>query len=246
MCIPSSAGVGSGGVSMRRLRSKPPRVTDMGSHPGCSCPWTFGARTQASQGLLYKHLTDPLWKCIYGAATPKWLEMVLSVIKLTILIFFVEDPYSQRVSKLHYWFKSYSDFDQLVDFAYWWSCIGKGLRLQSVQYACFLYSDIAIYLVDLFVRFKRVTCGMALPSPDPSSCLNMFVQIGPWTKSSDTNFQNKSIEMEGEVCQYNKFGYCRYKKKIAKEFTSLVSATISRSERMSKIVTKGTRKVAKG
>ena len=26
-----------------------------------------------------------------------------------------------------------------VDFAYWWSCIGKGLRLQPVQQACFEY-----------------------------------------------------------------------------------------------------------
>ena len=57
--------------------------------------------------------------------------------KIDYIIFFFEDPYSQRVSKFHYWFKSYSDFDQLVDFVYWWSCIGKGLRLQSVQYACF-------------------------------------------------------------------------------------------------------------
>ena len=25
-----------------------------------------------------------------------------------------------------------------VDFAYWWRCIGKGLRLQPAQQACFL------------------------------------------------------------------------------------------------------------
>ena len=29
------------------------------------------------------------------------------------------------------------DFAELVDFAYWWSCIGKGLHLQPVQQACF-------------------------------------------------------------------------------------------------------------
>ena len=29
------------------------------------------------------------------------------------------------------------DFAEWVDFAYWWSSIGKGLRLQPVQQACF-------------------------------------------------------------------------------------------------------------
>ena len=39
--------------------------------------------------------------------------------------------------KLHYWFKSYGDFAEGVDFAHWWSFIGKGLRLQPAQQACF-------------------------------------------------------------------------------------------------------------
>ena len=30
--------------------------------------------------------------------------------------------------KGHHWFKSYSHLTEWVDFAYWWSCIGKGLR----------------------------------------------------------------------------------------------------------------------
>ena len=46
---------------------------------------------------------------------------------------------SQRPSKSHFWFKSYRDFAELVDFAYWWSCIGKGLRLQPAQQACSYY-----------------------------------------------------------------------------------------------------------
>ena len=54
------------------------------------------------------------------------------------------DSKSQRASKLHYWFKSYGNFVDLVNFAYWLSCIGKGKRLQpaaaaavfiSIQYA---------------------------------------------------------------------------------------------------------------
>ena len=40
-------------------------------------------------------------------------------------------------SKSHSWFKSYGDFAERVDFAQWWSFIGKGLRLQSAQQACF-------------------------------------------------------------------------------------------------------------
>ena len=36
-----------------------------------------------------------------------------------------------------YWFKRYGDFAELVDFAFWWIYIGKGLRLQPAQQACF-------------------------------------------------------------------------------------------------------------
>ena len=34
-------------------------------------------------------------------------------------------------------FKSYGHFSEGLDFAYWWSFIGKGLRLQPAQQACF-------------------------------------------------------------------------------------------------------------
>ena len=43
---------------------------------------------------------------------------------------------SRRASKSHQWFKSYSHFTEGVNLAYWWSCIGKGLRLQPAQQAC--------------------------------------------------------------------------------------------------------------
>ena len=33
-----------------------------------------------------------------------------------------------------YWFKSYGDFSERVDFAFWWSFIGKGLRLQPASF----------------------------------------------------------------------------------------------------------------
>ena len=32
--------------------------------------------------------------------------------------------------ELHHWFKSYRDFAKGVDFADWWNCIEKDLRLQ--------------------------------------------------------------------------------------------------------------------
>ena len=31
-----------------------------------------------------------------------------------------------------------------VDFAYWWSFIGKGLRLQPAQQACFFYFPVSV------------------------------------------------------------------------------------------------------
>ena len=51
--------------------------------------------------------------------------------------FFFGDFKYQSASKLHYWFKSYGDFAEWLDFAYWLSCIGKGPRLQPAQHACF-------------------------------------------------------------------------------------------------------------
>ena len=44
---------------------------------------------------------------------------------------------SESTSKLHHWFNSYGDFAEFVNLAYWWSCIGKGLRQQPVQHAIF-------------------------------------------------------------------------------------------------------------
>ena len=43
---------------------------------------------------------------------------------------------SRRPLKLHRWFKSYGHFIKGVDFSYWWSFIGKGLRLQPAKQAC--------------------------------------------------------------------------------------------------------------
>ena len=45
---------------------------------------------------------------------------------------------SRRAYKSHYWFKSYGDFAELVDFAYWWP-IGKGLRLHLRSRLVYIY-----------------------------------------------------------------------------------------------------------
>ena len=48
------------------------------------------------------------------------------------------DSKSRRASQLHYWFKSYGNFDDWVNFVYWWSCIGKGSRysLLKLYFSC--------------------------------------------------------------------------------------------------------------
>ena len=50
----------------------------------------------------------------------------------------------KRASKSHHWFKRYGPFTEGVDFAYWWSYIGKGLRLQACF--CRFHSHTFIFL----------------------------------------------------------------------------------------------------
>ena len=45
-------------------------------------------------------------------------------------------------SKLHQWLNNYGGFAEWVGFAYWWSCIGKGMRLQAVQQLFYCYYNI--------------------------------------------------------------------------------------------------------
>ena len=110
------------------------------------------SRPGQSHWLLYKHCCSSFteWvllflQWLYGSPAPKPLEMVPQVKNKRLKL--VEDYKSWRESKLHTWFKSYGDFAELVDFAYWWRCIRKGLQLQPVQQAC-------IYIIDfIFVSF---------------------------------------------------------------------------------------------
>ena len=49
---------------------------------------------------------------------------------------------------------SYGHFSEAVDFAYWWSCIGKGLRLQPAQQACFIVIYFSLFYFSNFLLFK--------------------------------------------------------------------------------------------
>ena len=42
--------------------------------------------------------------------------------------------------------QKFGNFDEWVDFAYWWSCIWKGLRLDPGQQACFPRNPKLIWL----------------------------------------------------------------------------------------------------
>ena len=53
--------------------------------------------------------------------------------------------------------KSYGDFAEWVDFAYWWSFIGKGLRLQPAQQACLLYRSVDFKRESHYTQ-KNVVC----------------------------------------------------------------------------------------
>ena len=55
---------------------------------------------------------------------------------------FLGDSKTQRASQSHYWFKSYGDFAELVDFACWGSFIGKGLRA-ACKAGLFLSQEVA-------------------------------------------------------------------------------------------------------
>ena len=49
--------------------------------------------------------------------------------------------YVTRASKLLNWFKSYSDLNELVDFAYWWSFIRKGSAPAACAAGLFFVND---------------------------------------------------------------------------------------------------------
>ena len=97
------------------------------------------SRLKQSQGLLYKHLhhsfSHSVMVCenIFTAPPcPNGLRWCFQFKKNQTIFQFLEDSKSQRASKVHYWFKSYSDFAEWVEFAYWWSFSGEGSAPKGV------------------------------------------------------------------------------------------------------------------
>ena len=87
---------------------------------------------------------------------------------------------SQRISKSQHWFESYGNFVGCGDFAYWWSCIGKGLlsaelpRLVYVRLSCIRvqreeFSRVRPYI---WIRNSSLMCS-------PRTCLT---QPDTWEK----------------------------------------------------------------
>ena len=91
------------------------------------------SRPGRSQGLLYKQPRDSLINQLIQSVHQPFPTTALRHSDLEL-------SKSQMASKSHQWFKSYSHFTEEVDFAYWLSFIGKGLRLQPTQKACFYLS----------------------------------------------------------------------------------------------------------
>ena len=106
-------------------------LADPGKARGCS---TNTCVTHWFTDSFIHSFTDPLVRMSL------WRRHSQTVIKGSIQSYwqFFRDSKYWRASKSLYWFKSYSDFAERVFFAYWWSFIGKGLRLQSAQQAIFI------------------------------------------------------------------------------------------------------------
>ena len=74
----------------------------------------------------------------------------------------------------------YDHFTEGVDFAYWWRCIGKGLRLQPAQQACFypgaFFQKSNIYQVIRSQTSLKRTYRVADPSCHPQISLCARIQ----------------------------------------------------------------------
>ena len=87
-----------------------------------------------SQGLLYKHLRHS----VSDLFSKLWFVKIYLRRRHALMV--KDGAFSHKidyVTKSHYWFKSYCNFAELVGFACWWKCIGKGFHLQPPQQACF-------------------------------------------------------------------------------------------------------------
>ena len=106
-------------------------LADLGEARGCS--WLIKSVSQSVSLFLPQ---------LYGAATPKRLEMT------RLCHIDQELSKSRRESKSLQWYKIYGHFTEGVDLAYWWSFSGGGSALQPAQQACFFFYKVVSYLVE--------------------------------------------------------------------------------------------------
>ena len=85
--------------------------------------------------------SHPLVRIALRRRHAQTVEKGASSHKTKYIEFFFRDYKSWRASKSLYWFKSYGDFAEWVDFAYWWSGIGKGLP-------CSLHSRLLFQVIE--------------------------------------------------------------------------------------------------
>ena len=71
---------------------------------------------------------------------------------------FFGDFKSRRAPKLHYWFKSYGDLAEWVDFAYWWSFTAGGSAINGATSSSLFkgYCFQVLYYVSLFGPWQVV------------------------------------------------------------------------------------------
>ena len=71
-----------------------------------------------------------VWRC--QAQTAKDIATIYKI------DYIAQYYYTLNLEGSHYWFKSYGDFAGLVDFAQWWSCMGKGLLPMDLPHLVFI------------------------------------------------------------------------------------------------------------
>ena len=69
-------------------------------------------------------------------------------------------------SKSHHLFKSYGNFAEWVDFAYWWGFIKKGLHMQPAQKACFYHKTFNLSMKSGLHILKILKCKDIMASSD--------------------------------------------------------------------------------
>ena len=123
------------------------------------------SRPGQSQGLRYKHFCDWL---IHPLVKTSLRRRPAQTVKNDA---FSHKTNNWRVSKALNLFKSYGDCAEWVDFAYLWSFIGKGLRLQPGQQACFLLPP---WMREVLVKWRKFDMSQ-VQSNSGNSCVRLML-----------------------------------------------------------------------